>query len=160
MYVHFAMNISKCIVFIVLFLLKLWFNNMTNVFCHKILTFNVVTYPSYNKKETFLDISIKDMKQCHFELSHNKKCLKHFKSCDTRQHLVSCHLKRIKKNQKKRVFGLMKNLKQQGPYKSYNIKPSSPWISIEMDRTLTLIFSNSVTTQDIMTKISAFLQLT
>ena len=37
------------------------------------------------------------MKQCHFELSHNKKCLKHFKSCDTRQHLVSCHLKWMKK---------------------------------------------------------------
>ena len=32
--------------------------------------------------------------------------------------------------------------------------------SLDMNRTLTLIFTNSSTTQDIVTKISAFLQLT
>ena len=31
--------------------------------------------------------------------------------------------------------------------------------SLDMDRTLTLIFANSLTTQDIITKLSAFLQL-
>ena len=32
--------------------------------------------------------------------------------------------------------------------------------SLDMERTLTLIFANSLTTQDIVIKISAFLQLT